>query len=74
MDEPATTRPFGIEPERAYSPAELEEMGLAKAETLAIQRYRTRTTGSQHGPRWYRWGRRVLYRGTDLLEYLAEAA
>jgi hypothetical protein len=62
--------PYDIEPERAYTPRELEERGLARVDTLAVQRYRTRRTGRQHGPRWSTWGRRVVYRGRDVLEYL----
>jgi len=75
----AGSAPFGIEPERSYTPNQVAETGLVPAETLSVWRYRTRKTGKQHGPRWAELsaggGRpRIVYPGRELLRFLAGPA
>ena len=59
-----------IETDRAYTAAELEALGLTRADTLSVQRQRTRKTGKQHGPKWLEAGGRILCSGAAILEWL----
>jgi hypothetical protein len=65
LDANATATHYPVDPQGFYSPADLDEKGLAKKQTLAQWRHEKR------GPPYLKVGSRVLYGGKDLIDWLA---
>jgi len=67
MPESITTTPttiYPVDPAELYSPAQLDQKGIAKTQTLAQWRHQKR------GPPYHKMGVRVVYLGKDILDWL----
>ena len=68
--EVAQSRPKPIDPSQFYTALDLATLGLWPEPTLRSWRCRAEAGDPLRGPRFTRLGRRVVYRGADVLDAL----